>query len=89
MKQFSLSAFVKKVWATDQSTTFKVCDWISAIGVWQLSDSNSYFRAKYNAYKFEQALAKSEESVNSITDSKDKSKIQGEIAKMKANEYTK
>jgi hypothetical protein len=77
---------VKKVWATDQSKGFKIFAWISAVALWQISDSTSFLRVKYNAYRFEQALMKSEESIaNNLDSNENRSSMQHQIAKIKSD----
>ena len=77
-----MNNLLKNIWGGDKSAGFKIAAWAAAIVAWQVVDSDSWLREKYNTYRFQESLKKSEESLKNSNEEQ-KHKLLAEIDKMK------
>ena len=77
---------LKQIWGSDKGTGFKIATWGGALLTWQLLDKdNSIIWSKYNQWRFQEALEKSQAALQSgkeLTNA-EKKKINAEIDRLK------
>ena len=64
VRMSNIGSVLKRIWGSDKGTGFKIATWGGALLAWQLLDrDNSIIWSRYNQWKYQQALEKSEAAV--------------------------
>ena len=74
---------LNKVWGSDKPFVYRFSTWIFALTIWQIVEPNSFVKNKYNNWKLENAISKTQNALSTNVKVSDKAKHNNELNKLK------